>query len=57
MGCGKAHFGQKGQKTPKIGNFGLKVYSQDLEATSDGTSRQPAQISKQPEATCTDLEV
>ena len=27
MGCGKAHFGCKGQKTPKIENFGLKVCS------------------------------
>ena len=27
MGCGKAHFGQKGQKTPKIENLGLKVCS------------------------------
>ena len=25
MRCGKACFGQKGQKTPKIENFGLKV--------------------------------
>ena len=23
MGCGKARFGRKGQKTPKIENFGL----------------------------------
>ena len=27
MGCGKARFGQKGQKSPKIENFGLKVCS------------------------------
>ena len=26
MGCGKAHFGRKGQKTPKKENFGLKVF-------------------------------
>ena len=26
MGCGKARFGWKGQKTPKIENFGLKVF-------------------------------
>ena len=25
MGCGEARFGRKGQKTPKIDNFGLKV--------------------------------
>ena len=27
VGCGKARFGWKGQKTPKIENFGLKVCS------------------------------
>ena len=27
MGCGKARFGRKGQKTPKIENFGPKVCS------------------------------
>ena len=27
MGCGKAHFGRKGQKPSKIENFGLKVCS------------------------------
>ena len=27
MLCGKARFGRKGQKTPKIKNFGLKVCS------------------------------
>ena len=27
MGCGRARFGRKGQKTPKIENFGLKVCS------------------------------
>ena len=27
MGCGKARFGQKGQKTSNIENFGLKVFS------------------------------
>ena len=27
MGCGEARFGRKGQKTPKIENFGLKVCS------------------------------
>ena len=27
MGCGKARFGQKGQKTPKIENLGLKICS------------------------------
>ena len=57
MGCGKARFGQKGQKTPKIENFGLKVCSvgsrgdprwelkatcTDLEATQNESSRQPA---------------
>ena len=26
MGFGKAHFGRKGQKTPKIENFGLKFF-------------------------------
>ena len=33
MGCGEARFGRKGQKTPKIENFGLKVFPWDLEAT------------------------
>ena len=26
MGCGEARFGRKGQKTPKIENFGLKFF-------------------------------
>ena len=33
MGCGKAGFGRKGQKTPKIENLGPKVCPWDFEAT------------------------
>ena len=54
MGCGKAGFGRKGQKTPKIENLGPKVCpwdfeatcTWDLEVTRDETSRQPARSLK-----------
>ena len=54
MGFGKARFGRKGQKTPKIENFGLKVCS--LGSRGDPHIRAGGNPRRELEATRTELE-
>ena len=54
MGCDKARFGQKGKKTPKIENLGLKVCS--VGSRGDPHIRAWGNPRWELEASCTELE-
>ena len=51
MGCGKARFGRKGQKTPKIENVGLKICSLGPRGDLRVASRSHVQVASRSQGT------